>query len=47
MDDQNKIYVVVAVLSIILIGIGVYMVSLDSRFRKLEKRIEEEINEKN
>jgi len=42
MDDQNKIYVVVAVLSIILIGIALYMVSLDSKIRKIEKKIEEE-----
>ena len=42
MDDQNKIYVVVAVLSIILIGIALYMVSLDSKIKKIEKKIEEE-----
>lgn len=42
MDDQNKIYVVVAVLSIILIGIAIYMVSLDNKIKKIEKKIEEE-----
>lgn len=43
MDDQNKIYIVVAVLSIILIGIALYMVSLDSKIRKIEKKIEEKL----
>ncbi len=47
MDDQNKIYVVVAVLAIILIGIAFYMFSLDGKMKKLEKRIEEDCNEKN
>lgn len=42
MDEQNKIYVVVAVLSIILIGIALYMVSLDSKIKKIEKKIKEE-----
>ncbi len=42
MDDQNKIYIVVAVLSIILIGIALYMRLLDNKIKKIEKKIEEE-----
>ncbi|HHB51643.1 MAG TPA: CcmD family protein [Saprospiraceae bacterium] len=42
MDDQNKIYVVIAVLSIILIGIALYMVALDNKIKKIEKKIEED-----
>jgi CcmD family protein len=39
MEDQNKIYIVVAVLAIILIGIGLYMFSLDQKISKIEKEI--------
>jgi len=39
MEDQYKIYVVVAVLSVILIGIAIYMFSLDRKISKIEKRI--------
>lgn len=42
MDDQSKIYVVVAVLSIILVGIAIYLVSLDGKIKKLEKKMEED-----
>ena len=42
MDDQNKIYVVVAVLAIILIGIAVYMFALDGKLKKLEEKIKED-----
>ncbi len=42
MDDQNKIYVVVIVLSIILIGIAVYLFALDGKMKKLEKKIKED-----
>jgi CcmD family protein len=42
MDDQSKIYVVVAVLAIILIGIAVYLFSLDGKMKKLEKRMDDE-----
>ena len=41
MDDQSKIFVVIGVLSIILIGIGVYMFVIDRKLTKLEKKIEE------
>jgi len=39
MEDQYKIYVVVAVLAVILIGLGIYMFSLDRKISKIEKRI--------
>ncbi len=39
MEDQYKIYVVVAVLSVILIGLAIYMFSLDKKISKIEKRI--------
>ena len=41
MDDQNKIFVVIGVLSIILIGIGVYMFVIDRKLTKIEKKIED------
>ncbi len=41
MNDQNKIFVVIAVLSIILIGIGIYMFAIDRKLNKLEKKIED------
>lgn len=39
MDDQSKIFVVVAVLSIILLGIGIYLNSLDRKVKKLEDQL--------
>ena len=39
MDDQYKIYVVVAVLSIILIGIAAYMFAVEKKLGKLEAQI--------
>lgn len=40
MRSNGKIYVVVAVLCIIFIGIVVYLVSLDRKVSKLEKELE-------
>ena len=42
MEDQNKIFVVAAVLSIILIGIAVYLFVLDRKMKQLEKKINED-----
>ena len=39
MDAESKIYVVIAVLSIILLGIGFYLNSLDRKVKKLEDKI--------
>ena len=39
MDGQSKIFVVVAVLSVILLGIGLYLNSLDRKVTKLEEQI--------
>lgn len=39
MDDQSKIFVVIAVLSIILIGIAFYMYSIDRKLNRVEKSI--------
>ena len=36
MESQLKLYVVVAVLTIIFVGIILYLMTLDSRLRKLE-----------
>jgi len=41
MEDQNKIYVVATVLAVILIGLAIYMFSLDRKISKIEKRIED------
>lgn len=39
MFQSGKIYVVVAVLSVIFIGIIIYLISLDKKISKLEKEI--------
>lgn len=39
MRAEGKIYVVVAVLSIILIGLFIYLISIDKKVGKLEKEI--------
>ncbi|MCX6267936.1 MAG: CcmD family protein [Bacteroidetes bacterium] len=41
MDSYGKIFVVVAVLAVILIGVFVYLFTIDRKVRKLEKEIEE------
>lgn len=41
MDDQSKIFVVIAVLSIILVGIALYMYSIDRKLNKVEDSIKE------
>jgi CcmD family protein len=46
MESYGKIFVVVAVLSVILIGLFVYMFTIDRKLRKLEKEIEEKSTNK-
>ena len=41
MDSYGKIFVVVAVLTVILIGVFVYMFFIDRKVRNLEKEIGE------
>jgi CcmD family protein len=41
MESYNKIFVVVAVLAVILVGLIVYLFTIDRKLRKLEKEIEE------
>jgi len=41
MEQYGKIFVVVAVLAIILVGIFVYLFTIDRKVRKLEKEIKE------
>lgn len=41
MHENGKIYVVVGVLSIIFIGIVIYLISIDRKVSKLEKRVNE------
>jgi CcmD family protein len=42
MRAEGKIYVVVGVLLIILIGLLLYLVSIDRKLSKLEKEVKEE-----
>jgi CcmD family protein len=42
MDAESKIYVVVAVLSIILLGIGIYLNTLDRKIKKLEDEMKDD-----
>jgi CcmD family protein len=39
MRSEGRIYVVVAVLTIIFLGIVIYLISLDRKLKKLEKLI--------
>ncbi len=41
MESYGKIFVVVAVLAVILVGVFVYLFTIDRKVRKLEKEIEE------
>ena len=41
MRSNGKIYVVVAVISIIFLGIVFFLIRIDSKIRKIEKRNEE------
>jgi CcmD family protein len=41
MLENGKIFVVVAVLALILVGIFVYLIILDRKIAKLEKEVEE------
>ena len=41
MEQFGKIFVVVAVLAVILIGIFGYLFTIDRKIRKLEKEIED------
>ncbi|MEI7661753.1 MAG: CcmD family protein [Bacteroidota bacterium] len=46
MESYGKIFVVVAVLAVILIGIFVYLFSIDRKVRKLEEEMEEKLTNK-
>ena len=41
MRSSGKIYVVVAVISVIFLGIVFFLIRIDSKIRKIEKRNEE------
>ncbi len=41
MEAYGKIFVVVAVLAVILVGVFIYLFTIDRKLRKLEKEIEE------
>ena len=41
MDPENKIYIVVAVLAVILAGIFVYLYFIDRKIGKIEKELKE------
>lgn len=42
MRASGKIYVVVGVILIILLGLLLYLISIDRKLKKLEKEVEEE-----
>ncbi len=46
MESYGKIFVVVAVLAVILIGVFVYLFTIDRKLRKLEKEIDEKSSKK-
>jgi CcmD family protein len=46
MESYGKIFVVVAVLAVILIGVFVYLFTIDRKVKKLEKEIEEKSTHK-
>jgi CcmD family protein len=46
MEPYGKIFVVVAVLAVILIGIFGYMFTIDRKLRKLEREVTGEENHK-
>jgi CcmD family protein len=46
MLEYGKIFVVVAVLATILVGIFIYIFSIDKKIGKLEKEIKAESNQK-
>ena len=46
MEQYGKIFVVVAVLAIILVGIFVYLFTIDMKVRKLEKEVKEKSTNK-
>ena len=41
MNSNGKIYVVVAVLTVILIGIFIYLIGIDRKVRRLEEKSEQ------
>jgi len=43
MESYGKIFVVVAVLAVILVGVFIYLYSIDRKLRKLEKEVEENL----
>lgn len=40
--EEGKLFVVIAVLSIIVVGLGVYLFFLDKRITALKKRFDQE-----
>lgn len=46
MEAYGKIFVVVAVLSIILVGIYVYLFFIDRKVSKIEKEVREKLTER-
>ena len=46
MESYGKIFVVVAVLAVILVGVFVYLFTIDRKVRQLEKEIEEKSTHK-
>ena len=42
---NGKIFVVIAILALILVGIFVYLFTIDRKVTKLEKEVEEKISE--
>jgi CcmD family protein len=46
MELYGKIFVVVTVLAVILIGVFAYLFSIDRKLKRLEKEVEEKLTRK-
>jgi CcmD family protein len=46
MESYGKIFVVVAVLAVILVGVFFYMFTIDRKLKKLEKELNEQLKGK-
>lgn len=42
--DSNKMFVVIAVLGVIFVGLAVFLFALEARVRKMEKKLNERLN---
>ncbi|MCK9218567.1 MAG: CcmD family protein [Bacteroidales bacterium] len=45
MEQSGKLFVVVAVLAVILVGVFVYLFFIDRKVRKIEKELKEKLSQ--